>query len=155
MKFGEISEDVKNVLDDVINKTDLTHYMNIYYYSVPKQKTVIKVSKLNPLGEIVAKKPDTVVITVLEAVFEKLTPNQQIMVAEDAISLINFDTEKEKISIDSPTISMSLGGWRKYGKELTEAYEACVLASQQLEEEEREAKAALQEARKANRKTNK
>ena len=155
MKFGEISEDVKNVLDEVINKTDLTHYMNIYYYSVPKQKAVIKVSKLNPLGEIVAKKPDTIVITVLESVFERLTPKQQTMLAEDAVSLINFDTEKEKISIDAPVVSMGLGAWRKYGTELAEAYEACALASQQIEEEEKEAKADLQEARKANRKANK
>ena len=56
MKFGEISDDVKAVLDEVVGQTNLENFMNIYYYSVSKQKTVIKVTKLNPIAEAVAKK---------------------------------------------------------------------------------------------------
>ena len=59
MKFGEISDDVKAVLDEVVGQTNLENFMNIYYYSVSKQKTVIKVTKLNPIGEAVSKKPGT------------------------------------------------------------------------------------------------
>lgn len=143
MKYGEISEDVKEILDEVIeNETNLFNYMNIYYYSVDKQKTVIKVSKLNPLAETVAKKPDTVVITVRECIFERLNPNQQKMLVEDAVNQILFDDEKEKITIEAPAITMTAGGWRKYGKELADTYELCLLTAQQLEEEEKEAKAA-------------
>ena len=152
MKFGEISEDVKEVLDDVIgNSTNLFNYMNIYYYSVDKQKTVLKVTKLNPLAETVAKRPDTVVITVRECIFERLTPNQQRMLVEDTVNQILFDDEKEKITIDSPAIAMTADGWRKYGKDLADTYELCRLTAQQLEEEEKEAKAAAKEAKKAKR----
>lgn len=151
MKFGEISEDVKEVLDGVIEKAGLFNYMNIYYYSVDKQKTVIKVNKLNPLSETVARKPDTVVLTVRECIFERLSPNQQKMLAEDVVNQILFDDEREKITIDTPAITMTVGGWRKYGKELADTYELCLLTAQQLEEEEKEAKEAAKEAKKSKR----
>lgn len=149
MVFGEISEDVKEVLDEVIGKTNLENYMNIYYYSVEKQKGVIKVSKLNPLGEAVSRKPQTVVITVRETIFERLNPNQQQMLVEDAINQIHYDEEKDKIAIEAPEITMTDACWRKYGAELANTYETCLLTAQQMEEEEKEAKAAAKEARKA------
>lgn len=152
MKFGEISEDVKDILDEVIgNNTNLFNYMNIYYYSVDKQKTVLKATKLNPLSETVAKKPNTVAITVREAIFERLNPNQQKMLVEDTVNQILFDDEKDKITIDAPAITMTADGWRKYGKDLAETYELCLLTAQQLEEEEKEAKAAAKEAKKSKR----
>lgn len=148
MKFGELSEDVKSVFEEVVNKTDLLQFINLYYYSTDKQRGITKVSKLNPLAECVAKKPDTVCIVVNEAVFERLSPKQQKMIAEDCVAQIGFDTEKEKIIIEQPTITMTAGGWKKYGSELAEAYELCLLTAQQLEEERQEAKAAAKEAKK-------
>lgn len=152
MKFGEISEDVKEVLDEVIDKTGLFNYMNIYYYSVDKQKTVLKASKLNPLAETVARKPDTVVITVREAIFECLNPNQQKMLVEDMVNQILFDNEKNKIAIEAPAIAMTASGWRKYGKELADTYELCLLTAQQIEEKEKEAKEMAKKAKKSKRK---
>lgn len=140
MNFGEISEDVKSVLDEVIGDTNLFACMNIKYYSIPKQKGVVKVSKLNPIGEAVSALPGTVVITVVEEIFERLSPKQQKMLVEDAIRQINYDDEKDKISLESPAITMTLGGWKKYGSELAEAYELSTLTVQQLEEEKKEAK---------------
>ena len=150
MTFGEISEDVKDILDEIIDETNLFRYMNIKYYSVPKQKGVIKVSKLNPLGEAVSKMPGTVVITVAEEIFERLSPNQQKMLVVDAINQIHYDDEKDKISIEPPTITMTLGAWKKYGSELAEAYELSALTAQQLEEERKEAKDAEKASRKKN-----
>ena len=100
MNFGEVSDDVRAVLDEVVEQTNLENFMNIYYYAVSKQKTVVKVSKLNPIGEAVSKKPGTVVITVVEEIFERLSPNQQKMLAEDAINQILYDDEKDKINIE-------------------------------------------------------
>lgn len=151
MNFGEVSDDVRVVLDEVVEQTNLENFMNIYYYGVPKQKSVIKVSKLNPIGEAVSKKTDVVVITVAEEIFERLDPNQQKMLVEDAINQISYDDEKDKISIESPAITMTVGGWRKYGAELANAYEMSLLTAQQLEEEKKEAKAAAAEAKKSKR----
>ena len=149
MNFGEVSDDVRAVLDEVVEQTNLENFMNIYYYAVSKQKTVVKVSKLNPIGEAVSKKPGTVVITVVEEIFERLSPNQQKMLAEDAINQILYDDEKDKISIEAPAITMTLDGWRKYGTELANGYETSLLTVQQLEEEKKEAKAAAAEAKKS------
>ena len=151
MNFGEVSDDVRVVLDEVVEQTNLENFMNIYYYAVSKQKGVIKVSKLNPIGEAVSKKPGTVVITVAEEIFERLDPNQQKMLVEDAINQISYDDEKDKISIEAPAITMTVGGWRKYGAELANAYEMSLLTAQQLEEEKKEAKAAASEEKKTKR----
>lgn len=151
MIFGEVSDDVRAVLDEVVGQTNLENFMNIYYYAVSKQKTVVKVTKLNPIGEAVSKKPCTVVITVAEEIFERLSPNQQKMLAEDAINQILYDDEKDKITIEAPAITMTLDGWRKYGTELANAYETSLLTVQQLEEEKKEAKAAAAEAKKSKR----
>ena len=140
MIFGEISEDVRKVLDEVFDETNLFNVMNIKYYSVQKQKSVIKIVKLSPVGEAVSKMPSTIVVTVVENIFERLTPIQQKMLVEDAVNLISYDDEKDKIKIEAPTINMSIGGWRKYGAELANTYELCALTVQQLEEEEKEAK---------------
>lgn len=151
MNFGEVSDDVRVVLDEVVEQTNLENFMNIYYYAVSKQKGVIKVSKLNQMGEAVSKKPGTVVITVAEEIFERLDPNQQKMLVEDAINQISYDDEKDKISIEAPAITMTVGGWRKYGAELANAYEMSLLTAQQLEEEKKEAKAAASEEKKTKR----
>lgn len=151
MNFVEISDDVKEVLDSVIAETNLSYVMNIYYYGVSKQKGVIKVSKLNPIGEAVSKKPGTIIITVRENIFELLSPKQQRMLVEDAINQVLYDDEKDKITIEQPTITMTASGWKKYGEELANAYETSLLTAQQLEEEEAEAKAAAREAKKSKR----
>lgn len=152
MIFGEISEDVRKVLDEVFDETNLFNVMNIKYYSVQKQKSVIKIVKLSPVGESVSKMPSTIVVTVVENIFERLTPIQQKMLVEDAVNLISYDDEKDKIKIEAPTINMSIGGWRKYGAELANTYELCTLTAQQMEEEEKEAKKLAKEAKKAKRK---
>lgn len=151
MIFEEINEETKEILDSVIEKTNIEMYMNIYYFSVPQQKQIFKVKKLGILGESVSKKSSTVCICVNENIFERLNPNQQRMLAEDAINQILYDDEKDKITIESPAITMTADGWRKYGAELANAYELSLLTAQQLEEEKKEAKVAAQEAKKAKR----
>lgn len=69
MIFGEISEDVRKVLDEVFDETNLFNVMNIKYYSVQKQKSVVKIVKLSPVGEAVSKMPSTIVVTVVENIF--------------------------------------------------------------------------------------
>ena len=151
MIFGEISEENKEIINEVVEKTLIEQYMNIYYFSVPKQKQVFKVKKLGVLGESATKKSSTVCICVNEEIFECLSPVQQKMLAEDAIAQILYDDEKDKITIEAPAITMTVGGWRKYGAELANAYELSLLAAQQLEEEKKEAKAAAAEAKKSKR----
>lgn len=152
MIFGEISEENKEIINEVVGKTLIEQYMNIYYFSVPKQKQVFKVKKLGVLGESVHKESSTVCICVNEEIFERLSPVQQRMLAEDAINQILFDDEKDKITIEAPAITMTVGGWRKYGVELANAYETSLLTAQQLEKEKKEAKAAEQETKKSKRK---
>ena len=125
MKFREISDEIKEILEDLIEETGLFHVINFIYYGVDKQREVVKVSKLGMLGEVVSEKPSTIVISVEEDTFLKLSPEQQRMIAEDAIAQISFDYEKDKIKIDAPTINMTSGCWMKYGEELTRAYQLC------------------------------
>lgn len=151
MILGEISEENKEIINEVVEKTLIEQYMNIYYFSVSNQKQVFKVKKLGVLGESVSKKSSTVCFCINEDIFERLDPNQQKMLVEDAINQISYDDEKDKISIEAPAITMTVGGWRKYGAELANAYEMSLLTAQQLEEEKKEAKAAASEEKKTKR----
>lgn len=150
-KFVEVSDETQEVFDSVINEYNLYNFMNIYLRGVEKQKGVVKVQKLSALGEEIAKKPGTVVITIAEEVFENLSPEQQLIVAEDAIAQIEYDSEKDRITLAQPQIQMSLGCWKKYGNELANAYEICCLTAQQIEEKKNEAKKAAAEAKKLNK----
>ena len=151
MILGEISEENKEIINEVVDKTLIEQYMNIYYFSVSNQKQVVKVKKLGVLGESVSKKSSTVCFCINEDIFERLAPSQQKMLVEDAINQISYDDEKDKISIEAPAITMTVSGWRKYGSELANAYEMSLLTAQQLEEEKEEAKAAASEAKKTKR----
>lgn len=148
MKFGQISEDVRDVIEEEIGNYGLENYMNIFMYSVEKQKTVVSVSKLNPLGEAVSKKSNTIVICVVEDIFTELNPNQQHMLVQDCLNRVKYDDEKDKITIEPPTITMSAAGWTKYGAELAATYKLCMLTAQQIEEKKAEEKAAAKEAKK-------
>ena len=143
MEFFEISEEVRDVLDFVINKTDILNYINVKYYAVNKQKNVIKVSKLNDVGKAVSKCHDTLVFTVNEEVFEKLERAQQEMIIEDVVSQIKINTENmivdgtAKIKIEAPEIMLSVSSWAKYGEKLVNAYEACSLVLKQIKYKEK------------------
>ena len=141
-KFSELSEDIQEIVDKIIDETGLHNYMTIKTFAVAKSKELVKVSRASALAEHLGKVSDCVTILIYERAMERLNPRQQAILLRDAINNISFDGEKDRILIGAPKITVTIGGRAKYGEELIDAAECSVHAMQQIIDEEKEAKEA-------------
>ena len=147
-KFFEISEENQEIFDDIWQESGMFNYIDLKLLGVPKAKEVIKVQKTNPQAEYLGKCPDSIVVTVYEEAFDRLDEKQKRLIAEDALSSVSYDGEKDKIVVGCPQIVVTVGGRAKYGDELINAAETAVLMIQTIAEEEAEKKAAERESKK-------
>lgn len=139
-KLGEISQENRDIVEQVIADTGLDNYMNFDVVATTKSKTLIKVSRANAYTEYKTKSPDLIVVAVYEAAFDRLTDEQKDILVRDAINTVGYDTEKDKVIIGCPQITVSVGGLQKWGDKLLNASECGVAAITQIEEEEKEKK---------------
>ena len=149
-KFFELSEENQQIFDDVWQKSGMFNYIDLKVVGTPKAKEVIKVQKTNPYAEYLGKCPDSIIVTVYEEVFDRLDDKNKKLLVEDALNLVSYDSEKDKINVGAPQIVITVGGRMKYGEDLINAAETGVLAIQQLEDEKREQK-ELEKANKKNK----
>ena len=150
-KFFEISEENQEIFDNIWQESGMFNYIDLKLLGVPKAKEVIKVQKTNPQAEYLGKCPDSIICTVYEEAFDKLDERSKKLLAEDALSLVSFDSEKDKIIVGCPQIVVTVGGRAKYGDELINVAETAVLMIQEIAEEEAERKAAERQAKKKNK----
>ena len=127
--------------------------INMKVGSTPKAKTLLKVTRIPSVTEFVNESHDTpdILVTVYEQAFDRLTPDVQNMLVEMALSTVFYDTEKDKLNIESDPYKPLFNMRRKYGDVITDNLELASLAIQQIEDEEKERK----EAEKAAKKTKK
>ena len=147
-KLGKVSDETQALVDKVICELGYDNYMNIEPISITKQKQLIKVARANATTEYKAKCPDSVFLYIFEAPFERLDEKQQELLIRDALNNVNYDSEKDKIIIGCPQITVSVDGRAKWGDELVNAAECGVHMILQIEEEEKERKQAEREAKK-------
>jgi hypothetical protein len=141
-KLFKLSEETQELIDKTITEVGLENYMNFKCFGIKKQKQVFKVKKASPTEEGMGNSPDTVIILVAEEVLERLSKEQQELLVHDAINQIFYDDEKDKIVVTQPEICVTIGGRQKYGEDLINAVETSIMVRLQIEEEEKERKAA-------------
>ena len=139
-RMDKASDDTQKLINQIMEETGLINWINVIALAVPKQKQLVKVSKANSTIEYISKQDNSVVIYVYEEAFERLNGISKELVMRDAINQIEYDGEKDKITIAAPQIAVTMGGRAKYGDSLLNAIEAGILAIQQIEEEKKEAK---------------
>jgi len=149
MKHFELTEENQQLFNDLFEETGYSNYMQLKLIGTPKSKEVIKVARPNEVAKYVGHLPDDVVtIIVYEEAFDHLDEKNKKLLIKDALNVITYDSEKDKISIGVPQIVVTVGGRQTYGDDLINASEMAVLAIQQIEDEKREAKEE-EKARKA------
>ena len=148
-KLFKLTEETENLINKVANEFGLNNYMNIKCFGINKQRQIIKVKKASPTEEGMGNTSDSVIVIVAEDVLTRLSDEQQELLVRDAIAEIFYDDEKDKITVVQPEICITLGGWQKWGEKLVKAQETAILVRQQIEEEERERKAAEKELKKS------
>ncbi len=147
-KFQKASEDIEKIVIEVANELGLAQYgLDFEALSVPKAKEVCTVSKASAVAEYLSKRDDLILVICFEEAFDLTTDEEtKYMWIRTAMEKIHVDTEKDKVSLDCPTINVPVGLYKKYKSAVIEAAikGADIIAEiDQKRKEEAEAKKSL------------
>jgi hypothetical protein len=113
MKYEEPFEDVQEVFDNLINKTDLPNLVDIKIMTDDKMKKIGKIVKQNELNKQLSGYD--VVIIINQEIFDQLEPELQVMQAEELLAGISWNMEKDRLEITKADVEAYSGILRKYG----------------------------------------
>jgi hypothetical protein len=155
MKFFETSEDIKNLIQEKWEETSLPQMgIELKLISVTKAKNVLKASKAGATINYLTKKDAFLII--YEEAFDRLSDEYKERIIEGALSNISYDTDKDKLNVETD-IAKELFRMRRKYENYIDIMEASYLVINQIEEEEKERKeaekaqkAAAREAKKKN-----
>jgi hypothetical protein len=145
-RFFEMSDEYQSLIHEVM-KSDApglaTLGLNFKFLGVVKQPTVIKVTKANPVTEYLTDEDQICVISIYEKAFEMLTDEYKKLIIAHALTSIEYDSEKDKLSITDGGSTITEGVYIKYKEPAVLAVFAGKHAIRQIIEEEKAAKEAL------------
>lgn len=148
-KLFNTSDDIIELIEQKFNETLLKDYgLTLKIMSTTKSKDLIKVSKATPATEFIANKNGMIQICVYEAAFDRLNDDAKEMLVEMALSNINYDVEKDKITIETNPFVQIFNMRRKYGDEILNKIELSMMIITEIENEEKERKLMEKENKK-------
>lgn len=149
-KLFETSDEFVDLIEDQFSKTNLdTLGINIKVMSTTNAKDMMKVTKTSAVMDYITKEDTSVLVTLYEQAFDRLPKDVQEMLVEMALSNVSYDTEKDKLNIETNPFKQVFAMRRKYGEVILDNIELAHLTIQQIEDEERERKEAEKEMKKA------
>lgn len=149
-KIFNTCEDITKLIDDQFNETGLSGYgVSLKIMSVTKSKDIIKLTKASATTEYLTNKDSLVQIFVYEEAFERLSIEAQKMLIEMVLSNVAYDSEKDKLIVDSNPYNMLFRLRKKYGETIMNNLELASIVMTEIEEEEKARKEAEREAKKA------
>ena len=141
-KFETPFDDTKEIFQQVITATDLERLLTFDLVTNNKLKTVFSVAKTNEYEK--HKTGVDVKIFVNEEVFETLDDAQQVIVAESALAYVEYDNEKDKLSISKPDVMGHSMVIAKFGDKIyLQTLEVIKASFNQLKEQKEEETAAV------------
>lgn len=154
-KFFETSADIAELVQSKWEETGLAQMgIELKLISVTKAKNVLKASKAGATINYLTKKDAFLII--YEEAFDRLSDEYKERILEGALSNISYDTEKDKLNVETD-IAKELFRMRRKYENYVDIMEASYGVINQIEEEEKERKeaekaqkAAAREARKRN-----
>lgn len=154
-KIFTTSDDVLEIVDKKFQETSLNEYgVTLKVMSVTKSKDIIKVSKASATTEFIAKKDGMVQLFIYEAAFDRLPDDAKEMLIEMALSNVSYDTDKDKILVETNPFKQIFAMRKKYGNDILDKMELSSVIIEEIEEEEKEKKIAEREAKKAKKNNN-
>jgi hypothetical protein len=116
--YEELFPDVQETFDKVIrNASGLAENVRIKVMALDNQKKIFTHTKTNKLYRKVTGIDVFVIIN--QRIFEGLMPDQQKMVAEEALCGISYSLSNSKILITQPDVKTYSGILRKYGYDVS------------------------------------
>ena len=155
MKIYETSADIAELCQAKWEETGLAQMgIELKLLSVTKAKTILKASKAGATINYLTKKDAFLII--YEEAFDRLSDEYKERIIEGALSNISYDTDKDKLNVETD-IAKELFRMRRKYENYIDIMEASYLVINQIEEEEKERKeaekaqkAAAREAKKKN-----
>lgn len=149
--FEPCSETIE-LAEDLFEDTCLNQVgINIKVLATTKAKNVVKVSKANPTTQYLTSRD--IIVVVYEEAFDRLTDEYKKKLMEGAFSNVSYDTEKDKLNVETDIAKEMFTMRRKYS-DYVDVMEASYLAIQQIEEDEKEKKEMEKAAKAAKKKGN-
>ena len=154
-KFFETSQNIAELVQSKWEETGLAQMgIELKLISVTKAKNVLKASKAGATINYLTKKDAFLII--YEEAFDRLSDEYKERILEGALSNISYDTDKDKLNVETD-IAKELFRMRRKYENYIDIMEASYLVINQIEEEEKERKeaekaqkAAAREAKKKN-----
>jgi len=138
MKIFETSADIVELAQEKFEDTGLPQMgVDLKVLSVTKSKSVLKVQRANAATHFMTKKD--ILLTVYEEAFDRLSDEHKNLLMEGVISNISYDTEKDKLNVDTDFAKEILRMRRKYPNYVDIAEETYIVIDQ-IEDEERQRK---------------
>lgn len=125
-KYSQASEEVEKLVNEISNEIGLFHLgVDFQPIFVNKSKEVCKVVKANELFEYTSKREDLVFVVCNQDAFDGTDPQGHPYVDEKTKYLwlrtemekVGYDTEKDKLIIGCPQITLPVGLYEKYKDE--------------------------------------
>lgn len=140
-EFYEPHEDTLSIFNGVISNKELDRVVSIAIRGNNKQKEIYSIQKSGELMKSETNKE--VFIVVNELIFEQLEEVHQVLVAEEAITAIVFDVEKDKLSVKKGDVGITNRGafsgiLKKFTPEMYETVQESIKTLYSLEKEEAE-----------------
>ena len=101
-KYEEPFEETQDLYNQLIEQAGLSNFVNITILTNNKAREIFKVNKANELLKY--RTGDDIIIVLNEKIFDQLTDEQRTIVAEESLSSIHFDSEKDRIVISKPDV---------------------------------------------------
>ena len=140
MKLFETSKDIADLAQEKWENTGLAQMgIELKVISTPKAKSILKVQRANATTNYLTKKD--VILIVFEEAFDRLTDEHKNLLMEGAISNISYDTDKDKLNVESDFAREIFRMRRKYQNYVDVAEESYIVI-ETIEEEERQRKEA-------------
>lgn len=146
MKLFETSKDIADLAQEKWENTGLAQMgIELKVISTPKAKSILKVQRANATTNYLTKKD--VILIVFEEAFDRLTEEHKNLLMEGAISNISYDTDKDKLNVESDFAREIFRMRRKYQNYVDVAEESYIVI-ETIEEEEKQRKEAERLAKK-------
>ena len=150
-KLFESASDIVELAEEKFEETGLPQMgINLKVISITKAKDVLKVARANATTEFLTKNSDVITLFVYEDAFDRLDDDMKNMLMEGALSNVSYDTEKDKLNVDSSRYGEFIRMRRKFPN-YGDVVETSVMVIEQIIEEEKQRK---EEERAAKRKNN-
>lgn len=149
-KLFETSKDIADLAQEKWENTGLAQMgIELKVISTPKAKSILKVQRANATTNYLTKKD--VILIVFEEAFDRLTEEHKNLLMEGAISNISYDTDKDKLNVESDFAREIFRMRRKYQNYVDVAEESYIVI-ETIEEEEKQRKEAERLAKREKKK---